>query len=162
MAGQRQSFKPAISLNAFGTWRTSLNTAVLDEKQFAEQVGTQDLLVQPYLPEITSKGEWSLIFFRGQYSHAVLKRPLAGDFRVQREFGGEAIPAAPTADLIQQGKSILSIVPQDLLYARVDGIERDGRLVLIELEINEPLLFIKSSAGAADRFADAISSVLTG
>jgi hypothetical protein len=43
-----------------------------------------------------------------------------------------------------------------LLYARVDGIERDERFVLLELEINEPFLYIGSSTGAATRFADAI------
>lgn len=153
--------KPAISANAFGTWRTSLSTAAVDEKRFAEQVRSHDVLVQPYLPEVASKGEWSLIFFRGQYSHAVLKRPSVGDFRVQREFGGQAIPAAPTADLVEAAESILSIIPQDLLYARVDGIERNGRFVLMELEINEPYLFINSSADGATRFADAILSVLS-
>ena len=33
-------------------------------------------------------GEWSLVFFAGRFSHAVLKRPAAGDFRVQAEHGG--------------------------------------------------------------------------
>jgi hypothetical protein len=47
-------------------------------------------------------------------------------------------------------------VDRPLLYARVDGIEREGRFVLMELEINEPFLYIGSSTGAANRFADAI------
>ncbi len=47
-------------------------------------------LVQPFQPEIQTEGEWSLIFIDGEYSHAVLKRPAAGDYRVQNDFGGSA------------------------------------------------------------------------
>jgi hypothetical protein len=41
------------------------------------------VLVQPFLPEIQSTGELSLLFFDGTFSHAVCKRPKAGDYRVQ-------------------------------------------------------------------------------
>ena len=51
---------------------------------------------------------------------------------------------------------MLSHAAGPLLYARVDGIERDARFLLMELEINEPFLYIGSSSGAANRFADAI------
>jgi glutathione synthase/RimK-type ligase-like ATP-grasp enzyme len=151
--------KPAVSANARGTWRTALSTAAADQARFAGQLRGQDLLVQPFLPEVI-QGEWSFIFFGGRYSHAVLKRPAAGDFRVQRDFGGHSVPAIPAATLIEQAALVLSAADQPLLYARVDGIEREGRLVLMELEINEPYLFIGSSDGAAGRFADAIMHIL--
>jgi len=51
---------------------------------------------------------------------------------------------------------VLSHAAGPLLYARVDGIERQGEFVLMELEVNEPFLYIGSSSGAAKRFADAI------
>lgn len=35
--------------------------------------------------------------------------------------------------------------------ARVDGIGREAGFVLMELEINEPFLYIGSSSGAAKR-----------
>jgi hypothetical protein len=38
----------------------------------------------------------------------------------------------------------------------VDAIERDGRLILMELELIEPFLFLGSSPGAVERFAEAI------
>ena len=41
------------------------------------------------------------------------------------------------------------------------GVERDGRFLLMELEINEPVLYIGSSDGAAERFADAIVRTTT-
>jgi len=158
---QEVVIKPAVSANASGTWRTSLATADADQTRFADQVRRQDILIQPYLPEIASQGEWSLVFFGGRYSHSVLKRPATGDFRVQRDFGGTATPAAPTMSLIEQAQLACSTVGQDLLYSRVDGIERDGRLLLMELEINEPFLFLGYSQGAPERFATAILCVLT-
>src|SRR5574342_1175811 len=86
--------KPAIAASGPGAWRSSLDAAGGDQARFVEEIQTRDLLVQPYVPEIASSGEWSLVFFDGGYSHAVLKRPADGDFRVQRHFGGR--PAAAT------------------------------------------------------------------
>ena len=148
--------KPAISAAAYETWRTSLAMAGTDQGKFGGQIRQRDLLIQPYIPEIASKGEWSLIFLGGSFSHAVLKRPGAGDFRVQREFGGTFVPAQPPSTLIDHATSILAMVKQDLLYARLDAIERDGRLILMELELIEPFLFLGSSPGAVERFAQTI------
>jgi len=119
------------------------------------------MLVQPYCPEIASNGEWSLIFFDGTYSHAVLKKPVDGDFRVQRHFGGRPEAAAPSARLVDQATAILRKIGAPLLYARADGIERDGDFVLMELEVNEPYLFLSLSDDAAARFADAIVRLLS-
>ena len=152
--------KPVISAAAYETWRTSLPMAGTDQGKFDGQITRRDLLIQPYIPEIASKGEWSLVFIGGAFSHAVLKRPRAGDFRVQREFGGTFVPACPPPTLIDQATSILSMVDQALLYARVDAIERDGRLILMELELIEPFLFLFSSPGAVDRFAEAVINAM--
>ncbi len=152
--------KPAVSASAYGTWRTSLATADRDQQVFEEESSRHEVLVQPHIEEITTRGEWSLVFFAGKYSHAALKRPAAGDFRVQEELGGSAAPARPPDHLIDAARHILSLSPSPLLYARVDGVERSGRFMLMELEINEPYLFLGMSADAAVRFADAIEAVL--
>jgi glutathione synthase/RimK-type ligase-like ATP-grasp enzyme len=140
--------KPAVSGCALGAWRSSLTAAQADQPRFAEQLRGQDLLVQQYMPQI-AHGEWSLVFFAGRYSHAVLKRPAAGDFRVHREYGGSASSAEPDTSLIEQAQAVLAAVDSPLLYARVDGIERAGRLILMEMEINEPFLFLGFCEGAA-------------
>jgi len=152
--------KPAVSGNARGTWRTSLTSADQDQAQFAEQLRHEDLLIQPYMPEIASQGEWSLIFFADEYSHAVLKRPAAGDFRVQRDFGGTTVLATPPQTFVEQAREVLAAADFDLLYARVDAIERQGKLILMELEINEPFLFLGYCEQSAERFASAIERVL--
>lgn len=153
--------KPAISASGRGTWRTSLAAAGSDQERFAAQAQDHDMLVQPYFPEIASRGEWSLMFFGGRFSHAVLKKPAEGDFRVQRHFGGEPEAAVPGTRLVEQAAALLAGIGAPLLYARVDGIEREGDFVLMELEINEPYLFLSLCHGAASAFADAILRVLT-
>jgi glutathione synthase/RimK-type ligase-like ATP-grasp enzyme len=151
--------KPAVSVGAVGTWRAFL--AAPDEARFAEQVRAADLLIQPYLPEVESAGEWSLVFLDGAYSHAVRKRPAPGDFRVQEHLGGTAERAEPSAGLITQAAAAVAAVDGPLLYARVDGVERGGCLLLTELEITEPYLYLGMADGAADRFAEAILRALS-
>ena len=153
--------KPAVSASAHGTWRTSLATAAADQRQLDEEVMQRPLLVQPFADEIVTSGEWSIVFFDGEYSHAVLKKPAPGDFRVQEELGGHGEPRDPSPAIVEQARRVLSHAAGPLLYARVDGIERDGAFVLMELEINEPFLYIGSSSGAATRFADAIVRTTT-
>jgi len=153
--------KPAISASGRGTWRTSLAAAGWDQGRFADQVRESDTLVQPYIPEIASRGEWSMMFFGSRFSHAVLKKPAEGDFRVQRHFGGQPRAAVPGARLVEQAAVALSTVGAHLLYARVDGIEREGEFVLMELEVNEPYLFLSLSDDAASIFADEIVRVLS-
>ena len=152
----RAVVKPAVSASAYGTWRTSSASAALDQPRFDEEVMQRSLLVQSFADEIVTTGEWSIVFFDGKYSHAVLKKPAAGDFRVQEELGGHAEPRNPSPAIVEQARRVLSHVAGPLLYARVDGIERTGSFVLMELEINEPFLYVGSSSEAADRFADAI------
>jgi hypothetical protein len=98
-----------------------------------------------------------------RFSHAVRKRPAAGDFRVQRELGGTAVAATPKAGLVADAAAALeracvrSAVPAtEVLYARVDGIARRGRLEIMELECIEPELFFSYKPGAAIRLATAM------
>jgi glutathione synthase/RimK-type ligase-like ATP-grasp enzyme len=152
--------KPEVSAGAHLTWRTNLASADAEQNTFARQLLAHDLLIQPFLAEVAERGEWSIMFFAGEYSHAVLKRPADGDFRVQQHLGGSTVSAQPPPDFIDQAHEILSKVDSNLMYARVDGVDRNGRLVLMELEINEPYLFLGYSPGAAQRLAAAIMAVI--
>jgi glutathione synthase/RimK-type ligase-like ATP-grasp enzyme len=157
----RAVVKPAVSASAYGTWCTSPTTAAADQAQFDEHVTERSVLVQPFVDEIVTSGEWSLVFFDGEYSHAVLKKPAAGDFRVQDELGGVAQSRHPPPAIVKQARRVLSLAAAPLLYARVDGIDRDSTFVLMELEINEPFLYIATSSEAAERFANVIASHCT-
>ena len=149
--------KPAVSASAHGTWRSSLATALEDQRALDSQIRTANLLVQPYLEEVAQEGEWSIVFFAGRYSHSALKRPAQGGYKVQSELGGSAEPAEPSSALVEQAAAVLTNVDARLLYARVDGVDRAGQFTLMELEINEPYLFVATAPGAPERFADAIA-----
>ena len=155
-AWQDAVVKPAVSASASGTWRTSIETATTDRARLDELLRAGDVMVQPLLREVGDAGEWSLLFLGGRFSHAVLKRPASGDYRVQWEFGGSAVSAAPPRQLLDDAERVIAAAPGDPVYARVDGVELEGRLVLMELELIEPHLFLGWDAEAADRLARAI------
>ena len=148
--------KPVISATAFGTWRSGPTVSEADDARFVEQVRQCEMMVQPYLRSIEATGELSLVFLGGDYSHAVCKRPMAGDFRVQSDFGGTVESMQATAAQIAQAAAVVAAAPRPPLYARVDGCEIDGRLVLMELELIEPVLFLANGPHAAGRMADAL------
>ncbi|HKD79977.1 MAG TPA: hypothetical protein VKH81_09800 [Candidatus Angelobacter sp.] len=149
--------KPAVSASAYKTQMFERRNLPSAEKM-AALMGGADFLVQQFVPEIQTSGEISFIYIDGDYSHAVLKRPADGDFRVQQEHGGSAELFDPPASLLQQAQAIADAVSPvgDSLYCRLDAVEKDGRLVLMELELIEPELFLGLAEGAAERFATAI------
>ena len=153
--------KPAISASATDTWRTT-GDVVADDWRFSELSRRRDALVQPVIPEVATSGEWSLMYIDGVFSHAMLKRPRAGDFRVQQEHGGTAEPATAPAALIATANAIVGRIPGEWTYARVDGVETARGFVLMELELIEPVLFLSEGAGAVERFASAIARKASG
>lgn len=152
--------KPAISATAYQTWRTTRAQAKHDQPHFAACVQQADMLVQQFMEPVVTDGEWSLIFFQKQYSHTVRKKAKAGDFRVQDDFGGTVEVVSPGLGLIEQAQQIINCIADPLLFARVDGIEQAGQLVMMELELIEPFLFLKSDPNAIERFTHAIRTVL--
>jgi len=152
--------KPIISATAHQTYRTSLTTARVDQARLDEILRHAGAMIQKFVDEITTTGEWSLIFFARKFSHAVLKRPRDGDFRVQSDFGGTDHQHLPPPALIKQAEAILRLIDQPLLYARVDGVNSNGQFVLLELELIEPQLFLQMDAAAPQRFAEAVLSEL--
>jgi glutathione synthase/RimK-type ligase-like ATP-grasp enzyme len=158
-AWERAVVKPAISAAAHDTWCTSRASAVADEPRFERMVAAGRVLVQPFVDAVRDDGELSMLFFGGEYSHAVRKLPRTGDFRVQAEHGGTAVACEPSADIIAQAEAVLDAgLPGmgECLYARVDGCVVDGRFTLMELELLEPALFLGTHPAAPDRLASAL------
>ncbi|MFI5235478.1 MAG: RimK family alpha-L-glutamate ligase [Gemmatimonadales bacterium] len=153
---ERAVVKPTISAGAFNTWVTSPAEAAAHQERLGPLLARSGLIVQRFMPEIQAQGEWSLLFFRKRFSHAVVKRPRSGDFRVQVEHGGSAVPMVPTPALLAQAERVIDAVKEPLLYARVDGLDVDGEFRLMELEVLEPDLFLGHSDGAPERFANAV------
>ena len=152
--------KPTISATAFETWITTPEQARLDQAGLEEMLKRAGVMVQQFVPEVQTHGEWSFIFFGGAYSHAVLKRARQGEFRVQDEYGGYLDSALPPDALIEQAARVVDRIEHELIFARVDGIERDNKLYLMELELIEPFLYLGHDPLAVERFGEAIISAL--
>ena len=142
--------KPPISGGAFGTYR------IRPSDPIPADVAGRRMLVQPFQPTITA-GEWSLMLFGGKFSHAVLKTPAAGDFRVQPHLGGIDTAAVPPKGAIELATAALAAAPLPALYARVDLIAAaNGALKIMELELIEPALFLHHSPDKGAGFASAV------
>jgi hypothetical protein len=150
--------KPAVSASAFRTWRVSAQDAASGDAHRAlrELTAEGDVLVQPFLREIERDGEWSFVFLGGGFSHAVLKRPAAGDFRVQAEYGGSALTEAPPSSALSEAQAVADYIKGPWAYARIDAVLTEGALTLMEVELIEPYLFLANHPRAAARLADAI------
>jgi hypothetical protein len=148
--------KPTVSAGAWRTLRVPADEVEAHRGAIREILAGSGLMAQPFLPEVLEAGEWSFVFFRGEWSHAVVKRPRPGDFRVQWTHGGTHAVAAPPAGLLAQARAVLDAAPSPGLYARVDGVVRGGRFLLMELEQIEPYLFFGESEASAERFVHAL------
>jgi glutathione synthase/RimK-type ligase-like ATP-grasp enzyme len=103
-------------------------------------------MIQPLIPAIATEGEFSFLFADNVFSHALLKRPKSGDYRIQEIFGGSNLAIDPEPADLAAASAVLEALPDTLggppLYARVDLVRgADGRLLLMELEVIEPSLF---------------------
>lgn len=143
--------KPAISGGADGTFLLTHNDLVPDS------VMNRHMLIQPMMPYIVSEGEYSLFFFAGTFSHAILKMPQTGDFRVQEQFGGREQACEPPAAAMHLAQRALDAAPGPLTYARVDMVRRGGEaFCLMELELIEPSLFLEHAPDGGRAFAQAV------
>ena len=146
--------KPRIAATAYGTFligRQSLRSP--DDLAPARASGA---LVQELVPEVIDRGEISLVYFDGYFSHAVIKRAQPGDFRVQQDFGGRVEPITPSADLLSFAGRVMSAIGDTPHYARVDVVETGRGPLLMELELIEPELYFLHVPDAATRMAQLI------
>jgi glutathione synthase/RimK-type ligase-like ATP-grasp enzyme len=152
--------KPAVSASATDTWRTGAGQGGEDAARFQDLVNRADVLVQRYVSEVATNGEWSVVLVDGAISHTVLKRPRGGDFRVQEEHGGSSVPAQAPVTVIEAAERIARLIPGEWLFARIDGVETAAGYVLMEVECIEPHLFFGFHPTARTRLAMAVASRL--
>jgi glutathione synthase/RimK-type ligase-like ATP-grasp enzyme len=154
--------KPAVGAGSRDAQRYA-RAQVLAARAHAERLLAQSrsVLLQPYMPSVDSDGETALLFFDGEYSHAIRKGPLLqpGEGPTRALFAPEKItPRTPGEDELALARAVLDALPgEPLAYARVDLIRGpDGAPRLLELELTEPSVFLEHDAGAAARFAAAL------
>ncbi|MBN4081013.1 hypothetical protein JYT44_01475 [Caldithrix abyssi] len=153
--------KPTVSASAYHTWLTNSENPDGDQLRLDDTFQKVDgMIAQQFLPEIKTHGEWSLLFFCGQFSHGVIKKPQAEDFRVQDEYGGKSKKENPNPSIVNQARIILDCIEEVPVYARVDGIEINNNFILMELELIEPYLYLSMESSAAKQVAGGITSQL--
>lgn len=118
----------------------------------------QPCMLQPFLSGIEEDGEYSFLFIDGEFSHALIKRPANGDYRVQSIYGGREEAIAPSADDLAAAARVLEAIPFSVpLYARIDMVRApDGILALMEAELIEPYLYPRQGPRLGEMMAKAI------
>ena len=149
--GETLVIKPPVSAAADGTH------LLRPGDPLPEAARGQAMMVQPYLPSVAEEGEYSLLLFGGRFSHAIVKRPKPGDYRVQPHLGGREEPCPAPDDAVEIAEAALAAAPAAAAYARVDLVRGlDGKLAVIELELIEPSLWLEHAPDGGDSFVEAI------
>ncbi|MFP5308198.1 MAG: RimK family alpha-L-glutamate ligase [Actinomycetes bacterium] len=148
--------KPTVGAGARGLSRVRPGDAA-GQVALDALLARGDVMVQPFVADVTSAGELSVIVLDGRVSHAVNKVPAPGDIRIQIEHGGTYRVVEPDADTVALAEWIVSSTGQDLLYARVDLLpDGVGGWMLGELEATEPSLYLRWSEAGTGRLADLV------
>ena len=148
--------KPLVSASAHHTVRVT--AADVDRVTAALAAGEirRPVLVQPFVAEICTSGEWSIVFIDGVATHTVLKRPGPDDFRVQQYLGGSSTAQSAPAKVMTDASRAIAALPLAPLYARIDGVDTAAGFQVMEVEVNEPALFFDLAPAAAEALAAAI------
>ena len=153
--------KPAISASAFNTYKITNDEIEQNEQLFHELLQTHDMLVQPFFSTISELGEASLMVFGGKFTHAILKKAKAGDFRVQDDFGGTVHDYNPTQEEVKFAEKVFQSCTSLPIYGRVDIVwDSNKHIYLSELEIIEPELWIRNRPESANKIAEAVNKIL--
>ena len=154
-------FKPIISGSGDNTFFVSLdnsnhlkNQLSLKKAQdnFKSMIYSKEVkgcLIQPYLPDIVN-GEYSFIFIDSQLTHAAIRYP--GIFLDKKESIEVDISSLPSKmiEFAYECRDALKIISTRLskqsspLYARYDVVASKSNYFLMEAELAEPDLLIKT------------------
>lgn len=151
--------KPAISAGSFATIRVPKGDHATVHAHHLEHTD-RDLLVQPLLQSVLEYGETNLVFFGGEFSHAIHKGA---------RWSGQT---EQSRGLVDPSEAELGVARQVLahvnrlgfghpIYARVDLARgADDKMFLMELEVVEPSLFLDRVPGQAAQLVQ--KAMLTG
>ena len=160
--------KPCVSGGARHTYRVNPGNAADLDPLLRGLLREEAFLLQPFQDTVLAGGEDTLMVMGGRYTHAVRKRPKAGDFRVQDDHGGSVERLRPEAAQVDLAERAMAACPADLAatppaYGRVDLVrDNDGRWVVMELELFEPELWLRQHPPAAEAMVEAAVGILAG
>ncbi len=153
--------KPAVSAGATDTMRVTRENRAAGRELLARIVTRCDAMIQPYLAAVEGHGERSLLFAGDSYSHSIRKHALLAPGAVSPDDQDKGIPsveasAGEIAFAARVMAAAKSATGESFAYARVDIAPGPSEPLLMELEVTEPSLFLRSDPAAPDRFAEAL------
>jgi hypothetical protein len=150
--------KPAISASAHGALKVSGDNVDEAQSHLNGLVDSGDVLIQPYLYDFEGVGETSVIWLGHEQTHSV-RRP--SGMHTPLEVAHVGAPLEPTAAELQLAHAVYDWITPAPLYARIDLLNTtDYGLLVLELELVEPALYLRHSTAIADKFAAAIEKLL--
>jgi glutathione synthase/RimK-type ligase-like ATP-grasp enzyme len=151
--------KPVIGANGQDAFRFSGDEEPVRWAGISARFPGRACMVQPFMRNVVTEGEYSLFFFNGLFSHAILKTPAANEFRSQEEHGAELRAIEPEPRLLSRGQQVIAALSTVPLYGRIDFVRNDaGDFDVMELELIEPSLYLRMNTAAPTRFAEAIDA----
>lgn len=147
--------KPTVGLGGSYSQRVPVDRLTEALEELASRQPTREYLIQPFIEDVVSEGEWSFVYFNRQLSHVLLKKPAPNEYRVQSIYGGTLQSAEPRADDLRQAEYVMAKLPVDVLYARLDFVRVNGNLSIIELELIEPIFSFNLVSESIERLVNA-------
>lgn len=119
-------------------------------------------VVQPLVESIHHDGETSVFVIAGRPVSQVQKMPSTTDIRVHEEYGGTSRSVELTekaASLAAEAvATVVDLLGEEIVYGRVDMMRYQDRLVVSEVELTEPGLYLDVLPLNALPFAEAIAA----
>jgi glutathione synthase/RimK-type ligase-like ATP-grasp enzyme len=134
------AIKPTVGAGARLAGKASTEDEAIEYvKRILEAKRT--VIIQPYISSVDDEGEKAIIVINGKISHAAKKVPAL----TKGGHGDAAGQLEITTEMKDIVKTISNAVSEwnELLFARVDVVRMDEKLVLMELELTEPWLFMQ-------------------
>lgn len=152
--------KPSISAAAKDTFKLHADDLSNFESRYASLIKDESMMIQPFQNDVVKRGEISLMLVGGEYTHAVLKKAKAGDFRVQDDFGGTVQDYTPSQAEIDLAVAAVNACEYHPLYARVDIVnDNNGNPAVSELELVEPEMWFRKNEASAEMLAREIKKL---
>jgi hypothetical protein len=148
--------KPCVSAGSARTRRFAADSLPQAGAFLRSITHTGDAMIQPFIPSVTDGGERSAVWIHGRATHAIIKH---ARFEGQHERVSEALPVLEAERALLHAAAPL--MGEGCLYARLDTMrDRDGSLLVSELELIEPSLFLLQSPEALTAFVQGVCDTL--
>lgn len=150
-------FKPTIGGGASDVYKVEVKDMQQKFHEIHDRHPHHEYLVQPFIGSVVSEGEYAYIFIDGQFCYALHKKAAPGEYRVQGIYGGTIGIFQPAPEDLQQVEKIVKKIPFELLFARIDVIRLGDSLVVMEIELIEPILNFNLAPVGVERLVKVVT-----